>query len=98
VLLIYTVKSGKSLDSNRGKKTSTLASYTVIINFMLQNIHRSNDNVSFPFNVDVFFPLLLSRLLPDLTVYMSSTTVSSKMQELLTLREHPSLSPGALVR
>jgi len=33
----------------------------------------SNDNVSFTFYVDVFFPLSLPRLLPDLTVYMSNT-------------------------
>ena len=41
---------------------------------MLQNIHISNDNGSFTFYVDVFFPLSLPRLLPDLTVYMSNTT------------------------
>ena len=33
----------------------------------------SNDNGSFHFYVDVFFPLSLPRLLPDLTEYMSST-------------------------
>jgi hypothetical protein len=38
----------------------------------LQNIHISNDNGSFTFYVDVFFPLSLPRLLPDLTVYMSN--------------------------
>ncbi len=32
----------------------------------LRNIHISNDNGSFTFYVDVFFPLSLPRLLPDL--------------------------------
>jgi hypothetical protein len=36
-------------------------------------LHISNDNGSFTFYVDVFFPLSLPRLLPDLTVYMSNT-------------------------
>ena len=34
------------------------------------------------FYIEVFFPLPLPRLLPDLTVYMSSTTVSYRKQEL----------------
>ena len=38
------------------------------------HFHISNDNGSFTFSVDVFFPLSLSRLLPDLAVYVSSTT------------------------
>jgi len=38
----------------------------------LRNIHISNDNGSFTFYVDVFFPLSLPRLLPDFTVYMSN--------------------------
>jgi hypothetical protein len=37
-------------------------------------MHRSNDNGSFSFYVDVFFLLSLPRLLPDLTVYMNNTT------------------------
>jgi hypothetical protein len=32
-----------------------------------------NDNESFIFSVNVFFPLSFPRLIPDLTVYMSST-------------------------
>ena len=34
----------------------------------LRNIHISNDNGSFTFNVDVFFPRSLPILSPDLTV------------------------------
>jgi hypothetical protein len=37
----------------------------------LRHIHISNDNGSFTFYVHVFFPLSLSRLLLDLTVYIS---------------------------
>ena len=37
---------------------------------MYVNIHISNDNGFFTFYVDVFFPLSLPILLPDLTVYM----------------------------
>ena len=36
--------------------------------------HMTNDNGIFTFYVDVFFPLSMPRLLPDLTVYMSNTT------------------------
>ena len=39
----------------------------------LRNIHISNDNGSFTFYVDLFCPLSLPRLLPDLTVYMINT-------------------------
>ena len=39
----------------------------------LRNIHISNDNGSFTFYLDVFFPLSLPRLLPNLNVYMSNT-------------------------
>ena len=39
----------------------------------LRNIHISNDSGSLTFYVDVFFPLSLSKLLPDLTVYMNNT-------------------------
>ena len=38
-----------------------------------RNIHNSNSNGSFTFYVDVFFPLSLPKLLPDLTVYISNT-------------------------
>ena len=39
------------------------------------------------FYVVVFFPLSLQRLLPEFTIYMSSTVVPYKKQELLTLHE-----------
>ena len=39
----------------------------------LRNIDISNDNGSFTFYVDVFFPLSPPRLLPDLTVSISNT-------------------------
>ena len=40
----------------------------------LRNIHISNDNISFTFYADVFFPISLPRLLlSDLSVYMSNT-------------------------
>ena len=39
----------------------------------LQNCHISNGNWSFTFCVYIFFPLSFPRLLPDLTVFMSST-------------------------
>jgi len=64
------------------------------------NIHISNDNGSFSFYVDAFFPLSLPRLLPDLTVYMSNTVVSYKMQKLHTRHEHlssPTVFGGARV-
>ena len=51
----------------------------------LRNIHISNDNGSFTFYVDVFFPLSLPRLLPDLTVYMA---VSYKKQAAYHSRAH----------
>jgi hypothetical protein len=38
----------------------------------LKNIHISNDNGSFTFYVDVFCPLSLPRLLPDLTLHGTS--------------------------
>jgi hypothetical protein len=41
--------------------------------WLLQNIHISSGNGSFTLYVDVFFPLSLLILLPDLTVYMSNT-------------------------
>ena len=40
---------------------------------LLRNIHISNDNGFITFYVDVFFPLSLTILLLDLTVYMSNT-------------------------
>ena len=40
----------------------------------IPSIHILNDNGSFTFYVDVFFPLSLPRVLSDLTVYMSKTT------------------------
>jgi hypothetical protein len=36
-------------------------------------IHISNDNESFTFYVDIFFPVSRSRLLSGFTVYMSNT-------------------------
>jgi hypothetical protein len=60
----------------------------------LRNIHISNDNESFTFYVDVFFPLSLPRHLSILTIYIWVTRrVSYKKQELLTLRKHLSSLP-----
>jgi len=64
----------------------------------LRNIQISNNNGSFTFYVDFYFPLSLPRLVPELTVYIWVTRrVSYKKQELLTLREHLSSSPVFLV-
>jgi len=49
----------------------------------IRNINIWNDNGSFPFCVDCFFPLSPRRLLLDLPM-----PVSYMKQELLTLREH----------
>jgi hypothetical protein len=49
----------------------------------LRNIYILNDNRSVTFDVNVFFPLSLPILLPNLTVYMSNRRVSYKKQELL---------------
>ena len=40
----------------------------------LRNNQISNDNGILTFFVDAFFPLSLTLLLPDLTIYMSNTT------------------------
>jgi hypothetical protein len=52
----------------------------------LRNIHISNENGSFTFYVDVFGPLSLPILLPDLTVYMITRWMSYKKQELHAFR------------
>jgi hypothetical protein len=62
--------------------------YTVIITgCMLRNIHISNGNGFCHFYADFGFPLSPTRLLPDLTIWVSRW-VSYKKQELLTLRKH----------
>jgi len=47
------------------------------------------------FYIDLWFPLSMPRLLPDLNVYMSNTEknrwMSYKKPELLTLLEHPGI-------
>jgi len=48
------------------------AALMIILVYEIRNIHISNDNGFFIFYVDFFFPLLLPRLLPDLTVYMNN--------------------------
>ena len=61
--------------------------------WLLRNIHNSNDNGCCTFYVDLFFPLLLPRLLTDLVVCSNvwvARRVSNKKQDLLTLREHMS--------
>jgi hypothetical protein len=61
--------------------------------WLLRNIHSSNDNGCFTFYVDLFFNLLLPRLLTDSVVYSNvwvARRVSNKKQDLLTLREHMS--------
>jgi len=60
----------------------------------LRNIHISNENGSFTFYVNVFGPLSLQILLPDLTVYMITRWVSYKKQELYAFRE---FTPGCLM-
>ena len=69
-----------------------------ISGWLLQNVHISNDNESFLFHVDCFFPLSLTRLLLDLTLYMSNR-VSYKKQELLTLCTwvHPPFFKGSML-
>jgi len=62
--------------------------------WQLRSIHISNDNGSFTFYVDVFFPLSLPIPLSYLTVYISNTY---KKQELHVLREHLSSPPFFLV-
>ena len=57
--------------------------------WLLRHINISNDNGSFTFCVDVFSPLSLPRLLPDLTLYMYiRRRMSFKKQKLFTIREH----------
>jgi hypothetical protein len=77
----------------------------------LRIIHNSNDNLSFTFYVDVFFPLTLSRLLCILCLFVYSGVkyvstiwvtwrVFYKRQELLTLCEYlgsPPIFAGVLV-
>jgi hypothetical protein len=65
--------------------------YTVVITqcWPLRNIHMSNNNGSLTFYVDVFFPLSLSRLLPDLV----TRWVSYRKQELLA----PEFTPRFVV-
>ena len=60
----------------------------------VRNVHISNDNGSFTFYVDVFFPLLLSRLLPDLTIYMSNTEGALKEAGTAYLSGAPEITPG----
>ena len=68
----------------------------------LRNIHFSNDNGSFTFNVDVFFTLSLPRLRPDKTKvwarfhmvwHMVWHRVSYKNKKLLTFREQLNSNP-----
>ena len=68
----------------------------------LRNIHFSNDNGSFTFNVDVFFTLSLPRLRPHKTKvwarfhmvwHMVWHRVSYKNKKLLTFREQLNSNP-----
>jgi hypothetical protein len=73
-----------SLHNFCGRQDSSLRS-----GWTLRIIHISDDIVSFLFYVDLFFPLSLTRLLPDLTKYIRvARRMSYKKQELITLHEH----------
>ena len=63
---------------------------TFVCLFQGQDLHFQS-NISFTFYIGVFFPLSLSRLLLNLTAYMSNT--ASKKQELIILREHLTSHP-----
>ena len=68
--------------------------------WLLRNIHNSNDNGCCTFYVDLFFPLLLPRLLTDLVVCSNvwvARRVSNKKQDLLALREHMSCLVGSVL-
>ena len=61
---------------------------------VIRNIHISIDNGSFIFYVDIFFPLTLPRLLPDLTVYMSNTIGVLEETGTAYLSRAPEFTPG----
>jgi hypothetical protein len=96
----YSNQATLPLDWSHRYKNSTVA---ITIWLTAWNIHISNDNGSFTFYVDVFLPLSLPRLSPDLTVYIWATRqVFYYKQGMLTLqfamtRVHPRVFGGVRV-